>query len=165
MQSDTSGPVETVETELVLVTGRCIEAGELFWPEEDALYLLAPTWQAVDPRENGNDSVSSVIMIDPESGELAHKAEQGLIELTFTPQAGGVLWRAVGALGASDVFQGALPRVVRFLSQQEALGAFFSFVALYQATKIACDLVKDNLLKCDLVGCAMAADIPFSPIP
>lgn len=166
MQDGTSGAVETVEpeTELVLVTGRRIEAGGLFWPEEDALYLLASTWEAVDPLDDDSDSISHTV-INPKSLHMAQRAEQGIIELTFTPEAGGMLWRAVGFLGASGVFQGVLPRVARFLSQQEPLGASFSFVALYRVTEIASDLLKDDLLRRDLAGLAMATDIPFSPIP
>jgi hypothetical protein len=168
MQIDESGAVEAGEheTELVLVTGRRIETGELFWPEDDSLYLLASTWEAVDPLDDDSDSISCMV-VPPKRGRqsVAHEAMQELIQLSFTTQPGDMLWRAVGFLGASDVFQGALPRVARFLGQQEALGARFGLVLLYQVTRIAGDLVKDDLLRCDLAGCAMAADIPFSALP
>lgn len=161
MQDDTGKAVEVVEpeTELVLVAGRRIEAGELFWPEEDALYLLASTWQAVDPLDDDSDSISRMV-ISREKRDMEHKAMQELIQLTFTTQPGGMLWRAVGFLGAVDVFEDTLPCLGALLSQQEALGARFSLVLLCNAT-----WNKYNVLRYTLDGCAMAADIPFSPIP
>jgi hypothetical protein len=164
MQDDTSGAVEVVEpeTELVLVTGRRIDAGELFWPEEDALYVLASTWQAVDPLDDDSDSISCMI-VPRGKGHLEHQAMQELVQLTFTPQPGGMLWRAAGSLGALDVFEGALPTVASFLSQQEALGARFSLVAIYWLADIPG--WEPKTVRTWLAGCVMAADIRFSPIP
>lgn len=161
MQIDESGAVEVVEpdTELVLVTGRRIEPGALFWPEEDALYLLASTWEAVDPLDDDDDSVSRMV-ITREKRDMEHKAMQELVQLTFTPQPGGVLWRAVGFLGAVDVFGDVSPSLGALLSLQEALGPRFGLVLLCNAT-----WNKYNVLRYTLDGCAMAADIPFSPVP
>jgi hypothetical protein len=162
MQSSTSVAVEVEperESEVVLVTGRLIEPGELFWPEDSAMHLLADSWQVVDPLEDDSDAVSHMV-INPESGDIAQKAEQALIQLDFNPQPAGMLQRAEFFMGTIEVFGGDLPMLATLLKQHEGLGGNFALILLYEVAHIE----EGHLLEKEIKGWLPASTLPYIPI-
>lgn len=148
------------ETEMVMLTVRHIAKGELFWPEENgSFYLLTSNGKIVDPLEDDDDDVSRLV-INQDDYDLAHMAQQALIEIDFGTQPGGMLRIAEFYIGGNELFGGDIPALVEVMQAYRADLSDYTMLLLYEiewqeATKI---------IEKQLVGHVRAAQIPFEAI-